>query len=209
MFRFVPTWQVSALHRELVAIGLGAVGAKSIADVVACPGAASCKLAVTQSRGLATLLGDHFDNNPDIAALAPDMDIKISGCPNGCGQHHISGVGFQGAVRKVDGKAVPQYFLMLGGSMKAEGAVFNRQAAKIPARRIPEAMNRLLRLYAAEKNAGEAPEDYFARVELPKVQVLLKDLIEMDGTSATAEDFIDLGETRAFEVVLQEGECAA
>jgi sulfite reductase beta subunit-like hemoprotein len=209
VFRFVPTWQVSALHRELVALGLGAAGAKSIADVVACPGAASCKLAVTQSRGLATLLGDHFDNNPDIAALAPDMDIKISGCPNGCGQHHISGVGFQGAVRKVDGKAVPQYFLMLGGSVKAEGAVFNRQAAKIPARRIPEAMNRLLRVYATEKNDGEAPEDFFARVELPKIQALLKDLAEMDGTSATAEDFIDLGETRAFEVVLQEGECAA
>lgn len=209
VMRFVPTWQLAALHRDLVGLGLGAVGAKSIADVVACPGASSCKLAVTQSRGLATLLGDHFDSHPEVAALAPDLDIKISGCPNGCGQHHISGVGFQGAVRKVDGKSVPQYFLMLGGSVKAEGAVFNRQAAKIPARRIPEAMDRLLRLYAAEKNAGEAPEDFLARVELPKVQALLKDLAEMDGASATADDFIDLGETRAFEVVLQEGECAA
>jgi len=209
VLRFVPNWQLSALHRELVGLGLGAIGPKSIADVVACPGASSCKLAVTQSRGLASLLGEHFDKNPDIAALAPNMDIKISGCPNGCGQHHISGVGFQGAVRKVDGKSVPQYFLMLGGSLKADGAVFNRIAAKVPARRIPEAMNRLLKMYAAEKTEGEAPEDYFARVELPKVQTLLKDLIEMDAATATAEDFIDLGETRAFEVVLQEGECAA
>ena len=112
-------------------------------------------------------------------------------------------------MRKIAGKAVPQYLLHLGGDIGPEGAVFGRLSAKIPARYVPVALERLIDLYAAEKKAGERPEDFFARVPLDTVKPLLKDLNDFDAAQATEQDFIDLGETKAFEVVLAEGECAA
>src|SRR5207302_8480787 len=131
--------------------------------------------------------------------------------PNGCGQHYVAGIGFQGSVRKIAGRPVPQYHLFLGG--KFDGTSFGRLAAKVPARRAPQALTRLLELYASDKqrdeSPDESPEELFARVPLPRVQSLLADLTEMAEPDATPDDFIDLGEHRSFEVVLQEGECAA
>ena len=105
VFRWVPTDAVPELYRQLAAAGMGLADAGTIADVTSCPGAESCKLAVTQSRGLGKFLGDHLREHPELIAKAPDLQIKISGCPNGCGRHHIAGLGFQGSVRKVAGKA--------------------------------------------------------------------------------------------------------
>ncbi len=101
VFRWVPTDAVPELYRQLAAAGMGLADAGTIADVTSCPGAESCKLAVTQSRGLGKFLGDHLREHPELIATAPDLQIKISGCPNGCGRHHIAGLGFQGSVRKV------------------------------------------------------------------------------------------------------------
>ena len=77
----------------------------TIADVASCPGAESCRLAVTQSRGLGRLLEDHLRARPDLIAAADGARIKISGCPNGCGQHHIATIGFQGSVRRIGSRA--------------------------------------------------------------------------------------------------------
>jgi sulfite reductase (NADPH) hemoprotein beta-component len=167
----------------------------------------SCKLAVTQSRGLADLLSRHLEEHPEVTALAESLAIKVSGCPNGCGQHYVAGIGFQGSVRKISGRPVPQYHVFLGG--KLDGSAFGRLAAKLPARRAPQALTRLLELYASEKQPNELPEDYFARVPLPRVQSLLADLTEMSDSDTTPDDFVDLGEHQSFELVLQEGECAA
>jgi sulfite reductase beta subunit-like hemoprotein len=156
-FRWVPTADVPALYRQLAAAGLAQPDAGTIADVTSCPGAESCKLAVTQSRGLGRLLGDHLRARPDLVDAAPDVHIKISGCPNGCGQHHIAGLGFQGSIRKLDGRAVPQYFVMVGGDVGPDGARFGRLAAKIPARRGPAAIERLLALYGAERTRASRP----------------------------------------------------
>ncbi len=114
MLRWVRGGQIPGLYRRLAAAGLAEAGAGSITDVTSCPGAESCKLAVTQSRGLARLVRDSFTDGRGRSA-ADDVKIKISGCPNGCGQHHVAGIGFQGSIRKVGDRAVPQYFVMLGG----------------------------------------------------------------------------------------------
>jgi sulfite reductase (NADPH) hemoprotein beta-component len=166
-------------------------------------------LAVTQSRGLGKLLGDHLRERPDLVAAVPGLDIKISGCPNGCGQHHIAGLGFQGSVRKVGDKAVPQYFVMLGGGVDGGRASFGRIAAKVPARRIPEVVDRLVALYTAEGGPGEAARSFFRRVEIPRVKALLADLEALSPETATPADFIDLGEETEFVVETQEGECVA
>ncbi|TMD63285.1 MAG: nitrite/sulfite reductase, partial [Chloroflexi bacterium] len=207
VIRFISRDALPALHARLVSLGLALPGPRTIADVTSCPGAMSCKLAVTQSRGLADLLSRHLEQHPEVAALAEELSIKVSGCPNGCGQHYVAGIGFQGSVRKIAGRPVPQYHLFLGG--KFDGTSFGRLAAKVPARRAPQALTRLLELYASDKQRDESPEEFFARVPLPRVQSLLADLTEMAEPDATPDDFIDLGEHRSFEVVLQEGECAA
>src|SRR6185503_6588533 len=155
VFRWVGAGNLRPLYRRLAAAGLGLAGAETIADVASCPGAESCRLAVTQSRGLGRLLEDHLRARPDLIAAADGAHIKISGCPNGCGQHHIATIGFQGSVRRVGGKAVPQYFVMVGGATTGRGASFARTAAKIPARRIPEALERLIAFYQREKEDGE------------------------------------------------------
>jgi sulfite reductase (NADPH) hemoprotein beta-component len=180
-----------------------------VADVGSCPGAESCKLAVTQSRGLGRLLEDTLRARPDLVAKADGARIKISGCPNGCGQHHIATIGFQGSVRRINGRAVPQYFVMVGGGTTDAGASFARTAAKIPARRIPDVVERLIEMYDTQKVDGESAVAFFQRIELPKVTAVLNDLQQMTAEQATAEDFIDLAETGEFTPEVMEGECSA
>ena len=209
LFRWVPTGQLPNLYRLLSAVGLGLPGAGKISDVASCPGAESCRLAVTQSRGLGKLISDHLRSRPDLVSAAEDLKIKISGCPNGCGQHHVAGIGFQGSVRRLGSKVVPQYFVMVGGGVDDQGARFGRLAAKIPARRIPQAIERLVALYDLERETGESATAFFGRVELPRVKKVLSDLEEMSEESAAGDDYIDLGEEAEFHPETQAGECAA
>jgi sulfite reductase beta subunit-like hemoprotein len=206
--RWVPVTALDDLFPRLATIGLAEPGAGTIADVTSCPGAESCKLAVTQSRGLGRVLSDTLAARPDMVDAASGAAIKISGCPNGCGQHHIATLGFQGSVRKVDGRAVPQYFVMVGGGVDNGTARFARLAAKVPARRVDHALERLIAWYQRDRADGESAQDFFARVTAPQVKAVLADLETFDPQTATAEDYIDLAETTAFVPDVGEGECA-
>jgi len=208
LFRWVRTAFVPALYRQLAAAGLGRGGAGTIADVTSCPGAEACKLAVTQSRGLGRALSDHLHERPDLVEAAGALSIKISGCPNGCGQHHIAGIGFQGSVRKLGDRVVPQYFVMVGGGVDGSGARFGRIAAKVPVRRVTEALERLIAFYAAERNRDESSAAFFGRVEVERVKALLLDLETLKPEDAVAADFVDLGEESAFKVETMAGECS-
>jgi sulfite reductase beta subunit-like hemoprotein len=209
VFRWVNAGNLRTLYRCLSAAGLGLAGADTIADVASCPGAESCRLAVTQSRGLGRLLEDRLRARPDLVAAADGARIKISGCPNGCGQHHIATFGFQGSVRRLGSSAVPQYFVMVGGGATGLEASFARLAAKIPARRLPDAVERLIGLYARSRRPNESAPDFFARVELSQVKQELADLERLTLLEATPADFIDLGEVDAFSPEVMEGECSA
>jgi sulfite reductase beta subunit-like hemoprotein len=209
VFRWVPVGDVAALYARLAAADLADGDAGTVRDITSCPGAESCKLAVTQSRGLASLLGEHVDRHPELIAEAADTIIKISGCPNGCGQHHVATIGFQGSVRKLDGRAVPQYFVMVGGGADGAETTFGRLAAKIPARRGPEALTRLIALYRAERRGDESARSFFRRVEVARVKQALQDLELLTPQTAVSDDFVDLGETSSFQPEIQAGECAA
>jgi sulfite reductase beta subunit-like hemoprotein len=209
LFRWVRVGDVRELYSRLAAAGLGLAEASTIADVASCPGAESCRLAVTQSRGLGRLLEDHLRAKPDLIAAAEGMRIKISGCPNGCGQHHIATFGFQGSVRRVGARAVPQYFVMVGGGTTSEGASFARLAAKVPARRMAEVVERLIAMYTRERRDGESPTEFFARVEVADVSLVLRDLQKMTEADAVPLDYVDLAETGEFTPEVMEGECSA
>ncbi|MBI4485209.1 MAG: nitrite/sulfite reductase [Acidobacteria bacterium] len=208
-FRWVKTSDVLPLYRHLAAAGLAQAEAGTVADVTSCPGAESCRLAVTQSRGLGRLLEDHLRARPDLIDAADGAHIKISGCPNGCAQHHIATFGFQGSVRRLDSQPVPQYFVMVGGGTSEQGASFARLAAKIPARRVPKAVERLIALYTRERAPGESAPDFFARVDLETVRRSLWDLERLSTDRAEPADFVDLGEVSAFNPLVMDGECSA
>ena len=209
LFRWVKVGSLQELYHRLQAAGLGAAGANTVADVVSGPGAESCRLAVTQSRGLGRVLTEYLDRHPEFVALVHEGDIKISGCPNGCGQHHIAAIGFQGSVRKVGDRALPQYFVLVGGGSTDSGASFGRVVSKIPVRRLTTAIDRLLTLYQERRTPGESLGAFFRRIPAAIATDALKDLAELRQDETTADDWVDLGETHTFETVVMDGECAS
>ncbi|MGB7220644.1 MAG: nitrite/sulfite reductase [Vicinamibacterales bacterium] len=209
VIRWVNACDVRQLYRRLSAAGLGLAYAGTIADVTSCPGAESCKLAVTQSRGLGRTLEDHLRARPDLIAAADGASIKVSGCPNGCGRHHIATIGFQGSVRRVGSRAVPQYFVLVGGGATEGGASFGRLAAKVPARRIPEVVERLIDLYTRERKPDESATAFFCRVEVERVKLALVPLEQFTAADAVPLDYVDLAESGEFTPVVMDGECSA
>ena len=178
--------------------------------MTSCPGAESCKLAVTQSRGLGRLLSDSLDERPDLVAAVPGLDIKISGCPNGCGQHHIAGIGFQGSLRKVGGRPAPHYFVMVGG-----GVGGGRHHVR-PSRRhgagaasVRSRSSGWCSCIATKARRRSRRWRSSAAIEAPKVKALLADLEKLTPEAATETDFIDLAEDHAFNPEVMDGECSA
>jgi sulfite reductase beta subunit-like hemoprotein len=209
LFRWVRMEDVEPFYRSLAAAGLARPGAGTLSDVTSCPGAESCKLAVTQSRGLGRVLADYLIERPDLVAAVPGLNIKISGCPNGCGQHHIAGIGFQGSVKKVGGQPAPHYMVMVGGGTADGVTTFGRLAAKVPARRAVEALDRLIDMYTTQRSEDESAVAFFRRVEVATVKTMLADLERITPEDAAPQDFIDLAEVSAFNPEVMEGECSA
>ncbi len=202
---FVDKRSLPAIHAALAAIGLAELGLHTAKDVTSCPGAETCNLAVTASRRLGAAISERLDREDPTQPGFADTVIKISGCPNSCGQHHIADLGFHGAARKEGGKAYPMYQLHLGGGVDARGARFGRQVVKIPARRVPDAVVVLLRLYASDRAPAEKPAAFFERVDPKRVTAALGELL---GPVTAGED-ADLGEEKGFAIHSGEGECAA
>jgi sulfite reductase (NADPH) hemoprotein beta-component len=209
LFRWVKTESIEPFYQRLSAAGLGAPDAGTLSDVVSCPGAESCRLAVTQSRGLGRLLTEHLSARPDVVDTVPGT-IKISGCPNGCGQHHIGSIGFQGSVRKLAGRAVPQYFVLVGGGCSDEGtAHFGKVVSKVPVQRLTQAVDRLLTLYKEQRQGDEELGAFFRRVPPAMATDALKDLASLLPNETTDEDFVDLAESHTFAPEVMDGECSA
>jgi sulfite reductase beta subunit-like hemoprotein len=208
LLRWVPDGDVAALYRGLAAAGLGRDGAGSAANVVACPGADVCRQAVTRTRGVAALVEEHVRERLGGRALGTALPVHVSGCPNGCAQHHLAAIGLQGSARKLGARAVPQYFVLVGGSVGAEGAAFGKLAGKIPARRVADAVERLTALYLAERAPGEAAGPFFARA-FDRACAVIAPLETLRLEDARSEDFVEPGASEDFRPDVGEGECAA
>jgi sulfite reductase (NADPH) hemoprotein beta-component len=207
LFRWVRTSEVPALHARLSAAGLARDGAGSAADVVACPGADACRQAVTRTRGIARLVEEEV-RSLGSAALSAGLPVHLSGCPNGCSQHHVAAIGLQGSARKLGSRAVPQYFVLLGGGVGEGGASFGQIAGKVPARRAGEAVRRLVELYLGGRGQGEGAPDFFRRA-FDRAREILSPLEELRLEDARPEDFVEPGETEPFRPDALDGECAA
>jgi sulfite reductase beta subunit-like hemoprotein len=211
LFKWVKKESLQPFYERIAAAGLGAPDANTLGDVVSCPGAESCRLAVTQSRGLGRGLTEYLSVRSDLVSMVPagKGTIKISGCPNGCGQHHIASIGFQGSVRKVGGKAIPQYFVLVGGGCADDGtAHFGKVVSKVPVHRMNDALERLVKMYDAQHQPDEDLGAFFRRVPTAQATEVLKDLALLLPNEIKDQDYVDLGETTAFNPEVMDGECA-
>jgi sulfite reductase beta subunit-like hemoprotein len=161
VFRSLQPSQMRELYDMLDEIGMARPGAELARDVVACPGADTCNIAVTQSRGLAKAIGDKLEEE-GLAEIG-GVRINISGCTNSCGQHHASDIGFFGAERRAHGKSLPGYQMLLGGYVGEEQIHFGEKALRVPAKAAPEAVARVVRRFAAERSAAETFQGWLAR----------------------------------------------
>ncbi|MGH9085703.1 MAG: nitrite/sulfite reductase [Acidimicrobiales bacterium] len=207
VFRGLSESQLPVLFERLSAIGMAEPGAELSRDVVACPGADTCNLAVSQSRGLADAIGTALDD----AGLADVGGIRtnISGCTNSCGQHHVSDIGFSGAERRAHGKAAPGYTMLLGGYVGQERIHFGERALRLPAKNAPEATVRVVRRFNDERDAGETFRSWMERVGGAKeIAEGLKDLDAFPTPEEAPEFYVDYGETGPYIAETGESECA-
>lgn len=204
---WVDKRSVPALFARLSALGLARLDLHTARDVTSCQGADTCNLAVTSSRGVARAISERLEAEGigHIGDAAKTL-IKISGCPNSCGQHHIADLGWHGGAKTVGGTTVPVYQLHLGGGVDPRGARFGRQVVKVVARRVPDAVVRLLRFYEEAREPGESPTAFFERVDGKRVVAALGDLVT--APPRPGED-TDVGEEKGFLLHNGDGECAA
>jgi len=205
--RDVTEADLKGLYDRLAEIGMAEPGAELARDVVACPGADTCNLAVTQSRGLAAAIGDALET----AGLAevPGVRTNISGCTNSCGQHHIADIGFFGLERRAHGRAAPGYQMLLGGHVGDMQIEFGDKASKLPAKSAPEAVVRIVGRFNAERTAGEDFPQWLARSGGAKgVGETVADLDHFPTPEEGPEFFVDYGETGPYIAEVGEGECA-
>ncbi len=202
---WVPLDRVRAIYNDLRALDLAIPGARTISDVTGCPGATTCNLGITRSLTLADVLSRALEgyDDPEIKKLR----IKISGCPNSCGQHHIADIGFYGNVRKIDDKQAPYYQLLLGGRVNGDGVRFGRQIMAVPARPIPAIVRELLAFYQQDRQQNESFSSWVSRTPDAAVVERLRPLATV--TNSTEDIFLDWGDKETFSLKLGRGECAA
>jgi sulfite reductase (ferredoxin) len=207
-FRGLTTEQLPDLHKRLDAIGMAEPGAELARDVVSCPGADTCNLAVTQSRGLAADIGRALEESG--LADVGGVRINISGCTNSCGQHHVADIGFHGAERRVHGRPAPGYQMLIGGHVGETEIEFGQRALRLPAKAAAEATVRLVGRYAEEREVGEAFSSWAARSGGAKVLgAELKDLDLWPDPEQRPEYYTDFDETGPYVADVGVGECAA
>ncbi len=203
---YIPVSHLRRVFSALKMLGLGGAGAHEISDVMNCPGAYSCNLALTKSMNMGDALAEVLleETDPAVRKLA----IHISGCPNSCGQHWTGDFGFYGNARKIDGKEVPYYQMLLGGGADEQGVLrFGYAIQSIPARLVPTAIDRVLTHYKGDRREGESFRDYVLRNKVEFFRAMVSDLAKPAGLAP--EMYQDWGDDVAFSLKLGRGECAS
>ncbi|MGH2916096.1 MAG: nitrite/sulfite reductase, partial [Solirubrobacteraceae bacterium] len=210
VLRWVRDEALYEVWRRLGELGLADPGAQEISDVVSCPGTDSCKLGITSSMGLNQAVHERIERMAIDDELTRAIHIKMSGCPNGCGQHHIADIGFYGASMKVGEHTIPAYIPHVGGAYdEGEVRYGQRLKARLPAKRVPEAIERWIGFYQSERHDGEPFGVFAQRVGTPEFEARVKDLtMPMQFSLENMNHFIDWTKNDPFEVIRGEGECA-
>jgi sulfite reductase beta subunit-like hemoprotein len=208
VIRWVSKNDLPELYNALDAVGLGEPGAGAIVDIVACPGTDTCKLGISSSRGLAAELRTRLaEKSFQLDEAVQNLHIKISGCFNSCGQHHVSDLGFYGVSRKLGGYAVPHFQVVLGGEWEHNAGSYGLPVVAIPSKNIPQVVTRLTDRYVAERESGESFKDFTKRIGKAELRKMLDDLARPPAGDRLF--FSDWGDPREYSLGdMGVGECA-
>jgi sulfite reductase beta subunit-like hemoprotein len=210
LLRWVRDESLYDVWQRLKELDLGDAGADEITDTVSCPGTDSCKLGITSSMGLNKAINDKLLEMNIEDPLTRRIHIKNSGCPNGCSQHHIANIGFYGASMKVGNRHLPAYVAHIGGNYEGGHVVMGtRLKVRLPAKRVPEAIERWIRFYEGERNDGEEFNAFFERVGAAEFERVAKDLsLPVEFNLENMQHFVDWERHEPYKVIRGEGECA-
>jgi len=210
VLRWVRDETVYEVWRALDELGLGEAGADEVVDVVSCPGTDSCKLGITSSMGLNAAVRERVNEMQIEDELTRRVHIKMSGCPNGCSQHHIANIGFYGASIKVGEHTIPAYVAHIGGNYEGGEVIYGtRLKVRLPAKRVPDAVERWLRVYESEREGDEEFNAFAERVGAKRFEDEVRELaLPIEFGLENMSHFIDWNRKVPFEVIRGEGECA-
>ena len=208
LVRWVANGDLPAFYEGLKALEIAAVGAGRLADVTACPGTDSCKLGITASRGMAAVLKDKFSNGMSDIADRDDLKIKISGCFNSCGQHHIADIGFFGSVQRKGNNIAPVVQVVLGGTTKKNAKSFGLTVGKVATRNAPDVVRKLSDFYSAEKDGDETFADVVNRVGKARLKTELGDLVQLPTYEQDPDFYHDSRQPWEYTKNIGVGECA-
>ena len=210
VLRWIPTGQVYQVWKELQKFDLGDSGAFEIEDIVTCPGTDSCKLGITSSMGLNSAVSAKLAEMKITDPLTRSILINASGCPNSCGQHHIAEIGFHGAAMRSSGRQIPAYHVFLAGHRRNGNLRLGTLIrSRLPAKRVPQAVERIIRFYEEHREEGEHFNDFFDRTGKQRFDQVLKDLTLPPEFSEESEPtFVDWERDALYVLERGEGECA-
>jgi len=161
LFIDVPDNKTAALAGELGKIGLQVDGSSFWRGAIACTGTEFCKLAITETKGFTKWLVDELEER--LPGFDQELKLNVTGCPNGCGQHWVADIGIEGKKIKHDGKLTDAFYFCLGGAVGQHAAISRPVGYRCPAPLIPDAIERLLRQYLADREPGENLRAWFSR----------------------------------------------
>ena len=207
LIRDVHEELIPFFYSELEKLGFADPGYGSTLDITSCPGTDTCNLGIASSTGLAKVLEQtlktefpHFANNKQV-------NIKISGCMNACGQHSIAAIGFYGMSVKRDNLVIPAFQVLLGGGNFGDGkGRFADKIIKIPSKRVPSALRSLLNDFEYGKGSSETFSSFYARKGKDHFYKLLKPLADLE--KVEQDIFVDWGHSEAYVKAIGVGECA-
>ncbi|HVR30230.1 MAG TPA: nitrite/sulfite reductase [Thermoanaerobaculia bacterium] len=210
VLRWIAEQDLEALHADLSAAGLALPGASTLVDITACPGTDTCKLGISSSRGLASELRRRVEaRNFELDQAVKDLQIKISGCFNSCGQHHVADIGFYGVSRKIGNRTVPHFQVILGGQTRENAAAYGLATIAVPSKAIPDAVERLCGFYVREREHGESFQAFIGRVGKARVRALLEDLARVPAYADDSSFYSDWRDPREYTIGdIGVGECA-
>jgi len=206
--RWVPSGSLPEFYQGLRELDLAQIGAGRLADITACPGTDSCKLGITSSRGLAALLNEKFNNGLGDLAHRSDLKIKISGCFNSCGQHHVADIGFFGSVQRKGAHVAPVFQVLLGGTTKGNASAYGLAVAKVPAQNAPAAVKKLTDLYASQRAEAESFSDFARRLGKARIKEELEELTALPTYEENPAFYKDNRQPWDFHMSTGVGECA-
>ncbi len=210
ILRWVSEADLPKVYTQLKAIGLGDPGAGTIVDITACPGTDTCKLGIASSRGLAGELRTQLAaKSASMDDAIKDLKIKISGCFNSCGQHHVADIGFYGNARKVGNRRVPHFQVVVGGQWDENAGSYGLAVGSVPSKSVPTVIDALAQRYVSERQGDEKFKAVMDRLGKKEVRAILEPFMQFPIYEEDPSYYTDWGDPREYTIGdMGTGECA-